>query len=129
MSIEIQLSSLNTQNRFRLLIDVLTENKELVVAPAITLIPQLFSLPSFIASFLLGCQDLRDNNLRYLLIASFFITFIPQLISFFLYISPSSFYSKEWYATNIGKWIKNYKIRHYPTALPTKISTIDGTTK
>jgi hypothetical protein len=85
--IEIQPSPSDTQSRFRLLIDVLMENKELVVAPTITLIPQFFSLPFFIASFSLGCEDLHGNRLRYVLIIFYFTTFIPQLTGFFLYIS------------------------------------------
>jgi len=55
------------RSRFRLLIDVLIENKELVVAPTFTLIPQIFSLPFFIASFSLQCQNFHGNRLRYLL--------------------------------------------------------------
>jgi hypothetical protein len=127
--IEIQPSPLGTQSRFRLLIDVLMENKELVVAPTITLIPQFFSLPFFIASFSLGCEDLHGNRLRYILIIFYFTTFIPQLTSFFLYISPSSFYSKEWHATNISKWITTFKQPHQRITPPTKTSNIRGTTK
>ncbi len=124
--LEIQLSPLIPRSRFRLLIDVLVENKELVVAPTFTLIPQIFSLPFFIASFSLQCQNFHDNRLRYLLIASYFTTFIPQLTSFFLYISPSSFYSKEWSSTNIGKWITTFKQTHQAILPTTKTSHIDG---
>ena len=91
------------QNRLRLLRTVLAENKELVIGPAFTLLPQLFSLPYFIASLTLRCQNLQGSGLRYLLTASYFTTFTPPLISFFLYISPSSFYTKEWQATSVGK--------------------------
>ena len=126
-NLSIEIPS-NAQSRFRLLIDVITENKELILAPAITLVPQLFSLPFFIASFSVVCQDLRSHQLRYLLIVSYFTTFIPPLTSFFLYISPSSFYSKEWHFTNAGKWIKTFKQRHHLVAFTTKTSTIDGTT-
>jgi hypothetical protein len=97
------------QNRFYLLREVLSENKELVIGPAFTLVPQLFSLPLFIASILLVCQTIETSPLRYLLIISYFTSFIPQLISFFLYISPSSLYFKEWHATNMSKRIDALK--------------------
>jgi hypothetical protein len=89
--------------------EVLRENKELVIGPGITLIPQLFSLPLFAVSFTLDCQNLENSRRRYLLIALYFTSFIPQLISFFLYVSPSSFYSKEWRSTTIGGWTARLK--------------------
>ena len=92
------------QNRLHLLRSVLIENKELVIGPAFTLLPQLFSLPYFVASLMLEYGDLQRTGLRYLLTLSYFTTFIPPLTSFLLYISPSSFYTKEWQATSIGKW-------------------------
>ena len=88
---------------FRLLRTVLIENKELVIAPAFTLIPQLFSLPFFLASLIMKCQNFHDNNLRYLLIVSYFAKFVPQLTSFLLYISPSSFYFKQWQCSTISQ--------------------------
>jgi hypothetical protein len=91
---------------FHLLITVLMENKELVIAPTFTLIPQLFSLPFFLASLIMKCQNFHDNNLRYLLIVSYFAKFVPQLTSFLLYISPSSFYSKQWKCSTISSWMK-----------------------
>lgn len=91
------------QTRLELLREVLYENKELVIGPAVTLIPQLFSLPLFIASLTLVCQTIETSSIRYLIIISYFITFIPQLISFFLYVSPSSLYSREWHATDLSK--------------------------
>ena len=97
------------QKRLHLLRSVLTENKELVIGPAFTLVPQLFSLPYVIASLMLQCQSLQHSGLRSLLIVSYFTTFIPPLMSFRLYISPSSFYTKEWQATSIGKWPMMFK--------------------
>ena len=71
-------------NRLRLLRSVWTENKELVIGPAFTLVPQLFSLPYFIASLILRCQNLQGDRLRYLLTVSYLTGFIPQLLSFVL---------------------------------------------
>ena len=90
-------------SRLQLLRTVLIENKELVIGPAFTLVPQLFSLPYFIASQILQCRNLQQPVLRHLLTLSYFTTFIPPLISFRLYISPSTFYSQEWQATNVAK--------------------------
>ena len=109
------------QNRLHLLRTVLAENKELVIGPAFTLLPQLFSLPYFIASLTLRCQNLQGSGLRYLLTGSYFTTFIPPLTSFFLYISPSTFYSQEWRATKLAKWLMTFKQRRQdpPTTMIT----------
>ncbi|CAF0816639.1 unnamed protein product [Adineta ricciae] len=92
-----------SQSRLELFREVLYENKELIIGPAVTLVPQLFSLPLFITSLTLACQTIETSSIRYLIIISYFITFIPQLISFFLYVSPSSLYSHEWHATDLSK--------------------------
>ncbi|CAF3933078.1 unnamed protein product [Adineta steineri] len=96
------------RTRFHLMLNVLSDNKELIIGPGITLVPQLFSLPLFIISFTLYCQNLESTWMRYLLIASYFTSFIPQLTSFMLYIYPSSSYSKEWHATKISQWISSF---------------------
>ncbi len=116
---------MNFQTRIRLIMEVLSENKELVIGPGITLVPQLFSLPLFIISFTLFCQNLESSWVRYLLIASYFTSFIPQLISFMLYILPSSFYSGEWHRTKISRWISDF-LRFRPS-VPT-ITITSGTT-
>jgi hypothetical protein len=102
--------------RLRLLRNVLIENKELVIGPAFTLVPQLFSLPYFIASLVLQCQNLQGHRLRYLLTVSYFTGFIPQLMSFFLYIWPSSFYMKEWRETKLYQWMTRTNGRQELTA-------------
>ena len=112
------------QDRLHLLRSVLAENKELVIGPAFTLLPQLFSLPYFIASLILRCQNLQGTGFRYLLTASYFTTFIPPLMSFRLYISPSSFYTKEWRATSMGKWLMAFKQRELATSLTTRPTVI-----
>ena len=101
-------------HRLRLLRSVWTENKELVIGPAFTLVPQVFSLPYFIASLILRCQNLQNDRLRYLLMFSYFMSFIPQLMTFALYISPSSFYTEEWRATNLYRWLKRATARRQP---------------
>ena len=92
-------------HRLRFIADVLRQHKELVIGPGITLIPQLFSLPYFFSSLILDCQNIENSWVRYLLIVSYWTSFIPQMIGFFMYISPSSLYSDEWRKTTIGRWL------------------------
>ncbi|CAM2722571.1 unnamed protein product [Rotaria socialis] len=89
--------------------NLFTENKELILAPLITMLPQLFSLPQFILSFSLACQELKVSWQRYLLIVSYFITYLPQVLSYKLYVSPSSFYKKEFNLTKLGKKITKWQ--------------------
>jgi hypothetical protein len=91
------------RNRTRVIVETLKQNKEYVIGPAITLVPQLFLLPELIFSMLLKCQNLDGNNLRYVLMAAIWTTFLPQSISFWLYIAPSSFLSKHWQQTRVRK--------------------------
>ena len=98
-----KMNTLQTKHTVRFVVNVLREHKELVIGPGITLIPQLFSLPLVIFSFSLNCQNIENSWLRYLLIASYWTSLIPQLISFFLYIGPSSFYLSEWRKTEMAQ--------------------------
>jgi hypothetical protein len=120
----IELPSVKQKNRLLFLRDVLIENKELILGPGITLIPQLFSLPLQITSIAFACQDIETNSIRYLLIISYLTSFIPQLTSFFLYISPSSFYIQEWRLTKLCEWFQNFRRQNPPTT-----TTISGLTK
>ena len=93
------------RNLFR---NVLQENSEMIARPAMTLVPSifsLFSLPLLIVAFSFACQDLQTSPLRYLLITCYFIGFFPQILTFCLYIYPSSFYWREWQATKISRRI------------------------
>ena len=117
---------MNIQCRLHLIADVLRENKEFVIGPAITLVPQLFSLPLFISSFVFDCKNLEDTWLRHFLIVSYWISFTPQWTSFFLYIASSSFYSNEWRKTNLGRWMSNLPHGH-PAAPTTTFSSLART--
>jgi intracellular septation protein A len=116
---------MNIRVHLRLIFDVLRENQEFVIGPSITLVPQLFSLPLFISSFIFNCQNLEESWLRHFLIVSYWISFTPQWTSFFLYISPSSFYSNEWRQTNVGRWMTKLPHRH-PAAQATTFSALSG---
>jgi hypothetical protein len=107
--------------------DVLNENKEMISRPAITLVPSIFSLfPLTLIgiSLSLGCQNLENNPLRYLLITFYFLNFIPSVFTFVLYIYPSSFYWKRWQATTIHKQLTGRRRDYSP-----KLSKIFSTAK
>ena len=110
------VNTITVQNRGKAFRYVLQEHSEMITRPAITLVPSifsLFSLPLLIVSFSLGCQSLETSPLRYLLISCYFLGFIPQILTFCLYIYPSSFFWKEWKATAISQWITAR--REHPT--------------
>jgi hypothetical protein len=98
-----------TKSTFRTYADLLIVHKELILAPSITMLPQLFSLPQFILSFTLACQEFNISWQRYLLITSYFLTYLPQVLLYVLYISPSTFYKNEFHDTKLYKKIKAYK--------------------
>ncbi len=104
-----EFPSIKVKNRLLFFRDVLIENKELILGPGITLIPQLFSLPLLIISIAFACQDIETSSIRYPLIISYIISFIPQLTTYFLYISSSSFYKQEWHLTKLSKWFQSFR--------------------
>jgi hypothetical protein len=99
----------DTRSALRVYIDLLTENKELILAPLVTMLPQLFSSPQFILSFSLACKEFKVDWQRYLLIISYIITYLPQVLSYKLYVSPSSFYRNEFHATKLYKIISRWR--------------------
>ena len=99
----------DNQSIFRIYFDLLNKYKELILPPSITMLPQLFFLPQFILSFSLACQEFRINWQRYLLIISFFLTYLPQVLTYKLYISPSSFYTEEFHGTKLYKKISQWR--------------------
>ena len=108
--------------------NVLNENREMITRPAVTLIPSLFSLFSlsfFIISFSLGCQNLDANPLRYLLLTFYFLTFLPQMLMFVLYIYPSSFYWKQWQSTTISQHLTALRQRQQPISTTNEHKTRD----
>jgi hypothetical protein len=125
-----------TRHRLNLLRDVLNDNKEMISRPTITLIPSifsLFSLPLFITSFSLGCRNIENSPIRYALIVFYFLSFIPQIITFFLYVYPSSLFFNEWRLTRIGQWtavFRQHTSLKATIVLPTiKEETLENTSK
>lgn len=102
----LQIASRST---CRVYIDLLMKRKELILAPLVVMLPQLFSLPQFIFSLSLACQEFQINWQRYLLILSYFVTYLPQALSYKLYISPSSFYTEQYHATKLYHRISRWR--------------------
>ncbi len=102
-------SESNMRLTMRTYVNLFCENKELILAPLVTMLPQIFALPQFILSFSLACQEFNVNWQRYLLIISYFITYLPQVLSYKLYISPSSFYKNEFHATELYKRVVRWR--------------------
>ncbi len=103
------ISEVNAPSTFRTYMDLLSKNKDLILAPSVTMLPQLFSLPQFILSLSLACQEFKIGWQRVLLIISYFITYLPQVLSYKLYISPSSFYMEEFNATKLNRRISRWR--------------------
>ena len=82
----------------------LNEHKELFVPVGFII---LSALPQFIISFSLACTDFNQAWQRYSLIAAYFLSFVPETLTFLLYIEPSSSFKQEFSQTFIG--LKYYR--------------------
>jgi hypothetical protein len=102
-------STRNVRITFGVYLDLWAKNKDLITAPLATMVPQLFSLPQLIFSFSLSCQEFKIGWQRYLLIISYFILYLPQVLSYKLYVSPSSFYKEEFHETKLNKRISQLR--------------------
>jgi hypothetical protein len=99
----------NVRKSFRSYTHLLTQHKELIFAPLVIMVPQLFALPQFILSFSLACKEFNVSWQRYFLIISYFLTYLSQVFSYKLYISPSSFYRNEFIATKLNQRIMKWR--------------------
>ena len=106
---DYKISSTDNRSIFQIYLNLLKKYKELILPPSVTMLPQLFFLPQFILSFSLACQEFKLAWQRYLLITAFFITHLPQVFSYKLYVSPSSFYTEEFRATKFHKKILRWR--------------------
>jgi len=101
----------NKKTRLQLFYQHLKQNKEIFVPPIMII---LSALPQLIISFLLACTDFDIRWERYLLIIAYFFSYTPQILTFHLYVQPSTFFLNEFYSTNMGATLKktmNVKIR------------------
>ena len=68
----------------------LKEHKNLIISPIILVI---LAVPRLIMSFLSGCTKVSQNAWLYLL--GYFVSFIPSISIFFVFVLPSEFYRKQ----------------------------------
>ncbi|CAF0981912.1 unnamed protein product [Didymodactylos carnosus] len=92
------------------------QQKELYLTPLIIV---LSSLPQIIVSFSLACTPVTEISwMRYSLLITYFLSYIPQLLGFILYVLPSTAYKQEFKETTIEclyiqtvqrtVWFENY---------------------
>jgi hypothetical protein len=92
----------------------LKTQKELYVTPMIII---LSSLPQTILSFSYACHELNQSWQRYTLLAAYFLSYLPQMLGFILYVLPSTIFSEEFRQTIIGKRL--LRQQHQRNAMPT----------
>jgi hypothetical protein len=68
----------------------LKEHKNLIISPIILVV---LAMPRLIISFLSGCIKVSNNVWLYLL--GYFVSFIPSMSIFFVFVLPSEFYTKQ----------------------------------
>ncbi|CAF1539705.1 unnamed protein product [Adineta steineri] len=100
-----QQSNLRTDRTYyQLLRQQLREHKNLLIAPVILVI---LALPRLIISYVSNCMKSASNPWIYLIL--YFISFIPPMLTFIIYVLPSKFYKQEFnktierYRTNIRR--------------------------
>ncbi|CAF1410014.1 unnamed protein product [Adineta steineri] len=96
-----QQSNLRTDRTYyQLLRQQLREHKNLLIAPVILVI---LALPRLIISYVSNCMKSASNPWIYLIL--YFISFIPPMLTFIIYVLPSKFYKQEF-----NKTIERYRI-------------------
>ncbi|CAF1507793.1 unnamed protein product [Adineta ricciae] len=67
------------------------EHQHLLIAPIVLF---LLALPRLIISYLTKCMN--STNDSWLFLVGYFISFIPSIITFFIFVLPSTFYKNEY---------------------------------
>jgi hypothetical protein len=81
----------------------ISAQKELFIPPLIIIIS---ALPEFIISFNFACKELNIPWQRRILTVAYFLSYLPQTLTFFIHIQPSTLFKCEFYLTRIGKIIQ-----------------------
>jgi hypothetical protein len=63
----------------------------------------LSSLPQIALSFSYACTELKQPWQRYMLLTTYFLSYLPQMLGFILYVLPSTAFTEEFHQTIIGK--------------------------
>jgi hypothetical protein len=93
------------KTRVQIFREQFTKQKDLFI-PSFIIIAS--ALPQFIISFNFACTELNIAWQRYVLTTAYFLSYFPQILTFLLYVQPSTFYKSEFQLTQIGKML-NYR--------------------
>jgi hypothetical protein len=93
------------ENYQELLFEQIRQHKHLLIAPFVLII---LAIPRLIISFVSGCMKSTDDAWLYLM--GYFISFIPSMLTFVVFVLPSKFYKKE-FSTNIKRYRTNIQTR------------------
>lgn len=96
--------------------------KELYITPVIII---LSALPQAIFSFSLACTQLSDWK-RHILLATYLLSYSPQILGFILFVLPSSEYKKEFGETLLAERL--YKRMFDSKIARNQVSRIQATT-
>ncbi|CAF2989021.1 unnamed protein product [Rotaria sp. Silwood2] len=84
---------------------ILKKHKNIIIAPSILFV---LGLPRLIISFTSGCM--RSPRQSWLYLIGYFVSFIPSMSTFFVFILPSKNYKSE-FDKIIQRWIRPFRRR------------------
>jgi hypothetical protein len=93
------------KTRLQVLREQLVKQKELFTPPLAIIVS---ALPQFIVSFSFACTELNVAWQRYILTIAYFMSYLPQILTYLLYIQPSTFYKSEFHLTSISKILNSH---------------------
>ncbi len=90
----LRTTAKNQQNYREILFEQLRQHKHLLITPILLVI---FAIPRLIISFVSGCMETAAD--AWLFLIGYFISFIPPICIFFIFVAPSKTYKQEFYNT------------------------------
>jgi hypothetical protein len=84
----------NQENYRKIFLEQLRQHKHLLITSFLLII---LAIPRLIISFVSGCMESADD--AWLFLIGYFISFIPPISTFFIFIVPSKVYTEEFYNT------------------------------
>lgn len=85
-------SKAKKQNFWHLLQQQVLTNKHWIISPIVL---ATFALPRIIFAFTFTCISTSEPWQTYMLLTGYFVAFLPQVVSFIIFVLPSEFYKKE----------------------------------
>jgi hypothetical protein len=93
-----QQAKIHKQRPYKeILIEQFKENKHLLTAPIVLVI---LAFPRLIITFVSKCM--KSSNDSWLFLTGYFISFVPPMLTFIVFILPSTFYKKEFRKSIVG---------------------------